>query len=179
MRPWRWALPLLVCTGCFGRPVEAPPEPPRAPVRATTLGCVDERARDTTRRTNAERSRRGLRALEPDARPQEAAQRHAADMARGDIMAHEGRDGSLAPERAERAGYRWTTVSENVAAGYPDPETVVAGWMASPGHRANILDASVRHVGVGYAYRTDTRMHYYWVMVFGETEGVRVTPSEC
>jgi uncharacterized protein YkwD len=140
---------------------------------------VDERARDTTTRANAERTRRGLRALEPDARLQDAAQRHAADMARGDFMAHEGRDGSLAPERAERAGYRWTTVSENVAAGYSDPADVIAGWMTSPGHRANILDAAVRHVGVGYAYRTDTRMHSYWVMVFGETAGARVTPAEC
>jgi uncharacterized protein YkwD len=140
---------------------------------------VDERSLDAVRRANAERTRRGLRALEPDARLQEAAQRHAADMARGDSMAHEGADGSLAPERAARRGYRWTTVAENVAAGYPDPAAVVAGWLASPGHRENLLDPQVRHVGVGYAYRTDTRMHYYWVMVFGDTEGVRATPDHC
>jgi uncharacterized protein YkwD len=170
---------LLLLAGCtFGRPIEPPPEPPRAPARAV-LGCVDDRGRDVIRRTNAERTRRSLRALEPDARLQEAAQRHASDMARGDFMAHEGSDRSTVSERAARAGYRWTTVAENVAAGYPDPPTVVSGWMTSPGHRANILAADVQHVGIGYAYRTDTTMHHYWVMVFGATEGIRATPPEC
>jgi uncharacterized protein YkwD len=51
--------------------------------------------------------------------------------------------------------------------------------MASPGHRANLLDPDVRHVGVGYAYRTDTRLHHYWVMVFGATDGARAESATC
>lgn len=140
---------------------------------------MDERIGRVIERGNAERERLGLRALEPDARLQRAAQRHASDMARRDFMAHEGSDGSLPHERVTRSGYRWTTVAENVAAGYPDPPSVVAGWMASPGHRENLLDPEARHVGVGYAYRTDTRLHHYWVTVFGDTRGITATAHDC
>jgi uncharacterized protein YkwD len=141
--------------------------------------CLDDWGKQVVERTNAERARRGLPALEPDARLQEAAQRHAADMARGDFMAHEGSDKSLVTDRADHAGYRWTTVAENVAAGFPDPAAVVSGWMSSPGHRSNILDPAVRHIGVGYAFRTDTQLHSYWVQVFGQTKGATATAARC
>ena len=47
--------------------------------------------------------------------------------------------------RSISAGYvNWTTGGENIAAGYPTAEEVVAAWMSSPGHRANILNANYR-----------------------------------
>ena len=140
---------------------------------------MDPRTVELVRLTNEERSRRGLRALEPEARLQQAAQRHAEDMARGDFMAHEGSDRSLPPERVDRAGYDWHDVAENVAAGYPDAATVHSGWMQSPGHRENILLTTVRHVGFGYAYRADTPLHYYWVTVFADTDDPPVPTPGC
>lgn len=177
------ALPSLALaaavSGC-GHPVPPPTRTPapRVPARADVY-CLDERARDVIARVNDERKRRGLPALEPDERLQEAAQRHAADMARGNFMAHEGSDHSMVTDRADRSGYRWTTIAENVAAGYPDPAAVVTGWMNSPGHRSNILDGGVRHTGVGFAYRTDTPLHSYWVQVFGQTQGVTAATARC
>ena len=51
--------------------------------------------------------------------------------------------------------------------------------MESPGHRDNLLAGDVEHVGVGYAYRADTRLRHYWVMVFADTEERVVPPRGC
>jgi uncharacterized protein YkwD len=39
--------------------------------------------------------------------------------------------------------------------------------MASPGHRANILNARFKEIGVGLVYRPGSRYRYYWVQDFG------------
>jgi uncharacterized protein YkwD len=47
-----------------------------------------------------------------------------------------------------------TTAGENIAwatEGYYDPQAVVDAWMASAGHRANILQTAFKSVGIGYA----------------------------
>lgn len=69
-------------------------------------------------------------------------------------MTHSGNDGSTVALRVDRVGYPWTTVAENVAVGYPDTASVMAAWMASDGHRGNILSANT-HIGVGRAYDAD------------------------
>lgn len=58
------------------------------------------------------------------------------------------------------------TVGENIAAGYTSPESVVKGWMDSPGHRANILNPDYNEIGVGYAYSDNGEYNHYWVQVF-------------
>lgn len=51
------------------------------------------------------------------------------------------------------------------ASGYPTPEAVVAAWLNSPGHRANIHNCEARAIGLGVAESADgTR---YWTLVFG------------
>lgn len=47
-------------------------------------------------------------------------------------------------------GISYRTAGENIARGYSTPKAVVDGWMNSPGHRANILNASFTQIGVGY-----------------------------
>ncbi|MDO5285469.1 MAG: CAP domain-containing protein [Actinomycetia bacterium] len=56
------------------------------------------------------------------------------------------------------------TAAENVAMGHPTPDAVVAGWMASPGHRANILNPQLKALGVGTA--RDGSGVIYWVQNF-------------
>jgi uncharacterized protein YkwD len=60
----------------------------------------------------------------------------------------------------------WNTLSENVAAGYSTPASVMAAWMASDGHRANILRAASCEFGVGY-YEGGGDYWRYWVQDFG------------
>ena len=54
--------------------------------------------------------------------------------------------------------------AENIAGGQPTPSAVVNSWMNSSGHRANILDGSLRKIGVGYA--RGGQYGTYWVQLF-------------
>jgi uncharacterized protein YkwD len=47
-------------------------------------------------------------------------------------------------------------VAENIARGNVNEATIVAAWMASPGHRANILDGRLTRIGVGATYAHGT-----------------------
>jgi hypothetical protein len=99
-------------------------------------------------------------------------------MAEEDYFAHDGEDGRSPWDRITAAGYAYSTAAENIAAGYATPAEVVAAWMNSAGHRANILGASSRELGVGYAYEADDvypgpyGYHHYWVQDFGSRGGV-------
>jgi hypothetical protein len=97
---------------------------------------------------NRERADRQLPALRWDAALAEAARQHAQLMAAQHRFAHQ-LPGELAlSQRAGQAGARFSRVAENIAAG-PELEDIHVGWMQSPGHRANILDAGFTALGVG------------------------------
>ena len=53
---------------------------------------------------------------------------------------------------------------ENIAAGYGTPDAVMNGWMNSPGHRGNILNAGFHSIGIGCIRINSTR---FWVQCFG------------
>lgn len=55
---------------------------------------------------------------------------------------------------------------ENIAINW-SPENVMTSWMNSPGHRANILNASYKSIGIGVVCVDGT---YYWVQCFGSAE---------
>ena len=97
----------------------------------------------------------------------EASQGHAADMAQHGYFAHKGRDGSTPAERATRAGYRWRSVGENIASGPTRPEKVVAGWLGSPPHCANLMAPQFTEMGVAYSVNRASRAGIYWVQLFG------------
>ena len=100
---------------------------------------------------NAERGKVGCSALTLNTTLSKVAQAHSADMAVHQNMSHSGSDGSSPGDRITRAGYTWSTYGENVAYGYATPEKVMAAWMASPGHKANILNCAFKEIGVGLA----------------------------
>ncbi|MFF4759222.1 CAP domain-containing protein [Streptomyces sp. NPDC001292] len=111
---------------------------------------------------NAERSKAGCSALTVNAKLTKAAQAHSEDMAAHRNMSHTGSDGSAPGDRITRAGYTWQSYGENVAYGYATPEQVMAGWMSSAGHKANILNCSFKEIGVGLAQPGN-----YWTQEFG------------
>jgi uncharacterized protein YkwD len=63
-----------------------------------------------------------------------------------------------------------SATGENIAAGQTTPNDVMADWMASPGHRANILSTTSWEVGVGYA--AGGYYGSYWVLDFGRRNAV-------
>ncbi|MCU4652605.1 CAP domain-containing protein [Roseibacterium sp. SDUM158016] len=82
---------------------------------------------------------------------QAAAETHAEYLSRTGNFSHAGPGGSTPRSRAARAGYRSCLTAENIARGQPDIRSVVAEWMNSPGHRANILNAQVTQYGFARA----------------------------
>lgn len=96
----------------------------------------------------------------------EAAAAHARDMVKKRYFDHRGRDGSQPKDRVLRAGYKYRITGENIAMGPESAEEVVAGWLDSPGHCANIMEARFENIGVGLAAGRK-RGQIYWVQSFG------------
>ncbi|MCY1139725.1 CAP domain-containing protein [Actinoplanes sp. Pm04-4] len=113
---------------------------------------------------NQNRRHGGCRPFTLDRRLIEAANEHAADMARRDYFAHKSPNGEGAGDRVEEAGYRWKRYGENIARGADSAYEVVNGWMNSPSHRENILDCRLHEMGVGLAISRDRTP--YWVQDF-------------
>ncbi|MGH8179638.1 MAG: CAP domain-containing protein [Steroidobacteraceae bacterium] len=96
-----------------------------------------------------------------------AARAHSRDMAAHDFFSHTGSDGSSPGERATRAGYRWKQVGENIASGVRTAPEVVAAWLASPPHCANIMTAGFRQLGVAFAVNPSSAHVIDWTEDFG------------
>lgn len=134
--------------------------------------------------TNEARQEQGLGPLTFSASLGQAAQGHAADMARHGYFAHEGRNGSTVGSRIAAKGYDYRAIAENIAAGYNSPEAVVEGWLSSPGHRQNLLNPDYTEIGFGLEFNPNTPYGFYWVQNFGqpaggESGGGVYVPSQC
>lgn len=92
---------------------------------------------------------------------------HATDMAGNNYFDHVGLDGRTFSQRIEAAGYAWAAAGENIAAGQDSVERVVAEWLASPGHCANIMDPDFSEVGVACVRDNDSEYRYFWAMELG------------
>lgn len=93
-----------------------------------------------------------------------AAGAHSTDMAANNYFSHTSQDGRNAGQRITGAGYAWSAYGENIAAGQTSVQAVVDGWLASPGHCANIMNAS--HVDMATACVASSTSTYrtYWTM---------------
>ena len=98
----------------------------------------------------------------------DAALIHSVDMAARRYLSHQGKDGRKVSDRALQAGYLWSSVGENIAAGQESAEDVVAGWIESPGHCANLMNTAFSDMGAAYAIHGAGRTaRVYWTQVFG------------
>ena len=123
--------------------------------QAATL--VTANAQSVVRQVNQERAARGLSALRVDPALTAAAQIRAQEIVQK--FSHTRPDGT-----------KWSTVSsvaygENIAKGQRTADKVMAAWMSSSGHRANILRASYGSIGVACVKSGNV---YYWVQLFGK-----------
>lgn len=118
---------------------------------------------------NVERSRSGRSPLHLEPRLTIAAEAHARDMATSGVMQHAGSDGSDGGTRLTRTGYDWATWGENIGAGPSDPAVVVAAWLDSPPHRANLLGDFI-DIGVAVAVGADGTP--YWSLLVARPTGI-------
>jgi uncharacterized protein YkwD len=117
--------------------------------------------------TNIERANHGLHALIWDDTLAIAARVHSNDMAVNSFVGHRGSDGSGPADRTDRFGLIFNYWGENCIGGVFTPEDCVAGWMSSPGHRANILNEFATHLGVGFAQYENSTHILYGTQKFG------------
>lgn len=117
-----------------------------------------------TARTCGTTSYGAAAALTHAAKISTAALNHSKDMANKNFFSHTGSNGSTVGKRVTAAGFSWSYVAENIAAGYTKPADVVAGWLASPGHCVNIMTKKATRIGVGYAYNANSTYKHYWTM---------------
>lgn len=132
-------------------------KPTAIPAQTSQNGqSMNSLAEQVIAQVNAERARYGLSTLRVNAELTRTACVRAGEIA--EQFSHARPDGS-----------QWFTVSasvlgENIARGQNSADRVMASWMSSEGHRANILRASYGSIGV-CALRVNGVIH--WVQLFG------------
>lgn len=157
-----------------------------APGASAATSCPDADARPGTVGTGRsaaamrclvdhERQAAGLQPLAVDTRVTQAAQDHADDMAARNYFAHDAPApapaGTTVGDRLGTVGYPWAQTGENLGRGQPTPRAVMAAWLASPGHCANLMAAQVTTLGIGISPAGGGP---YWVQVLARPTGVAV-----
>jgi uncharacterized protein YkwD len=93
----------------------------------------------------------------------QASAAHSADMAAMNYFSHTSLDGRSMSERVNATGYAWASLGENIAAGYPDLDSVIDGWMRSDGHCANLMNPAFDEVGLACVPAAPgSRYAQYW-----------------
>ena len=111
--------------------------------------------------TNQERAKGGLKPLATDSALMGTARAKSADMSNNNYFSHTSPTLGSPFDQMKAKGIQYKTAAENIAMGQRTAEEVVKGWMESPGHRANIMNGNLTHIGIGY----DAQGHY-WTQQF-------------
>jgi uncharacterized protein YkwD len=143
----RIALVLLVAAAILGPAESASAGPAVTSADKLRAGVIAE--------MNRVRASHGLRTLTVRPRLQNAGSGHASNLAKHGVFTHDWSNGT---PFGTWIGWYWPgpgfgswSAGENLfwAGPVTNAKAVVAAWMASPGHRANILNKSWRAMGVG------------------------------
>ena len=116
---------------------------------------------EVIRLTNQRRAQHGLKPLAEDWELSRVASYKSKDMHDKRYFSHQSPTYGSPFDMMKQFGINYRAAGENIAMGYSSAAAVVEGWMNSPGHRANILNASFTHIGVGY-YASG----HYWTQMF-------------
>ncbi|WP_194841040.1 CAP and S-layer homology domain-containing protein [Sporosarcina cascadiensis] len=143
------------------KPEQPKPDPkPEPPVTQPSL------AAQTIINVNAERKAAKVATLLADPALNRIAAAKAEDMAKYGELSHTSKTYGTVPEMLAKFNYKWKAYGENIAAGYSTAKGVTEAWMASPGHKENLLSSSFSHMGAGTATGKDGTV--YWVNLFSK-----------
>ena len=101
--------------------------------------------------TNGTRRALGLAELKANDLLAAAAAEKAKDMLANRYFAHTSPSGLTGFALIRQAGYQYRFAGENLAVHYESAEGVTEGWLASPTHKANIVNPRFKEIGVGVA----------------------------
>lgn len=113
---------------------------------------------------NVERAKAGLPALKTNWELSRVARYKSQDMIDKNYFSHTSPTYGSPFDMMKNFGLSYRTAGENIAMGQRTPSEVVTAWMNSPGHRANILNASFTEIGVGLAKTSNGTP--YWTQMF-------------
>ncbi len=114
--------------------------------------------------TNQERQKAGLSPCAgSDSNLNRSARAKSEDMAAHNYFSHESPTYGDPFAMMRNFGVQYKSAGENIAKGQPTPQEVVNAWMNSPGHRANIMNGSYTHLGIGYVLKNGQA---YWTQQF-------------
>lgn len=118
---------------------------------------------ETVRLVNLERGKYGCAPLRIDRRLTRSARAHSSEMAGSGELSHDSPNGGSPWDRMETAGYG-DGGAENIGRGYTSADEAVRSWMATSGHRHNILNCKLTATGVG---AVDGPIGPWWTQDFG------------
>jgi uncharacterized YkwD family protein len=128
--------------------------PAATPAKTTTtapasanIGNYEQQVVDLV---NKERAAAGLPALKMNTKLAGVAEKKAEDLRDNNYFDHQSPTYGSPFDMMKQFGITYTAAGENIAKGQKTPSDVMNGWMNSPGHRANILNAEYTEIGVGY-----------------------------
>ena len=124
-------------------------------------GSVSEYEQKVVDMVNEIRVKNGLSALKLNVKLSEVARMKSQDMKDKGYFSHNSPTYGSPFDMMKQFGISYRTAGENIAMGQQTPEIVVNAWMNSEGHRANILNASFKEIGVGYVSDGN-----YWTQMF-------------
>ncbi len=117
--------------------------------------------KEVVRLVNEIRKENGLKELTYDWQLSRVARIKSEDMRDNKYFSHTSPTYGSPFQMLKSFGITYRSAGENIARGQATPQAVVNAWMNSSGHRANILNSSFTHIGVGYA-----SSGRYWTQMF-------------
>ncbi len=152
---------------------------PLPPIKASVDTTTSLSEKGIITYTNSERRKAGLSELKENAKLAASAQLKLEDMFKYQYFEHVSPSGVSVTDLVEKEGYAFIVIGENLALGnFGGDSNVVAAWMASPGHKANILNTKYKEIGVAvgqHAYQGKVQ----WIAVqhFGTLLSTCPSPS--
>lgn len=111
----------------------------------------EEFEQEVLRLTNVERKKQGLKPLKLDKKLAKVAREKSVDMAVNDYFSHVSPTYGSPFDMMTSFGVKYYSAGENIARGQTSPQEVVQAWMASVGHKENILHPEFTHIGIGFS----------------------------
>ncbi|WP_370529734.1 CAP domain-containing protein [Alkalihalobacillus sp. AL-G] len=150
------------------QPAPAPEQPQQTQPQTQPDGAkaLSEIERQVIELTNKERQKQGLPTLKADVKLAQVAQEKSNDMQENGYFSHNSPNYGSPFQMMQEFGVSYQSAAENIAAGQQSAEQVVQAWMNSPGHRRNIMNKELTHIGVGCA--KGGRQGIYWTQMFIE-----------
>ncbi|MFA6430222.1 MAG: CAP domain-containing protein [Candidatus Paceibacterota bacterium] len=129
--------------------------------------------------TNVERVKKGLQSLAGSSKLDAVAEKRVLDMFAKGYFEHVSPSGDSASLVADREGYRYIVVGENIALGnFDNTQALINAWMNSEGHRKNILHTAYTEIGV-YAKESQYKGQKVWIsaQIFGRPLSSCIEPD--